>query len=329
MDRTAYLTFTPTVAERDEKGLPRRFEGVAYSGGVIPGYGWHGDAAIDLASLSLPEGQIFALVDHDPGKRAGKLTAQLAGNQVLVSGEFFAATEAGKEVAALFSEGAPWQMSVGIQAKAENGDRRTVEVNGKSLSVDTVFRQAVLREVSFVPVGADPHTSVAAFARDGLNSQHEESAMDLEKLKARVAELEAQLADKDAELTTASAELVTLRQFKADARKRDVERLQDDLSLDMSAEELDMYAAMPDKTFALVEVRLRGEQKARADSAAHLFQEQATNGRGEGSGVPAVNFATPAGFSIDAERLALHAKIEAHAAKNQMTYEAAAAALGA
>ena len=234
--QTAFFTFTPTVAERDEAGLPRRFEGVAYSGGVIPQYGAHGDVAVDLASLQLPNAPIFALVDHDPGKRAGKLGARLAGNQVLVSGEFFTASDAGKEVAALFAEGAPWQLSIGIQAAVESGERRSVTLNGRALSVDTIFRNAKLREVSFVPVGADPNTSVAAFARRHTDHQPEEPTMaDLDQLKARIAELEAQLGAKDAEASNTAAELAALRQFKADARKRDIERLQDDLALDLTA----------------------------------------------------------------------------------------------
>ena len=242
---TTFFTFTPTVAERDEAGLPRRFEGVAYSGGVIPGYGWHGDAAIDLSTMELPQGQVFALVDHDPGKRAGKLSARLVGNQVLVSGEFFTASDAGKEVAALFAEGAPWQMSVGIQGKVENGDRRSVELNGRALSVDTIFRNAKLREVSFVPVGADPNTSVAAFARRHTDHQPEEPTMaDLDQFKARIVELEAQLGAKDAEASNTAAELAALRQFKADSRKRDIERLQDDLALELSADKVTEFAAM-------------------------------------------------------------------------------------
>lgn len=268
---TAFFTFTPTVAERDEAGLPRRFEGVAYSGGVIPGYGWHGDAAIDLSTMELPQGQVFALVDHDPGKRAGKLSARLAGNQVLVSGEFFAASDAGKEVAALFAEGAPWQMSVGIQGKVENGDRRRVELNGRALSVDTIFRNAKLREVSFVPVGADPNTSVAAFARRHTDHQPEEPTMaDLDQFKDRIVELEAQLGAKDAEASNTAAELAALRQFKADSRKRDIERLQDDLALELSADDVTEFSAMPDKTFAMVETRLRGNKKTRTDSAGDL-----------------------------------------------------------
>lgn len=159
-----YLPFTPAV-EPARLGLPTRFSGVAYSGGAIPSYGAHGDVAIDLASLRVPAVALFALVDHDPVRRAGKLTARITGNQLLVAGEFFATTEAGREVAALFSEGAPWQMSVGIQVAVEGRDRRSVTVNGRTLTVDTVFRNAVLREVSFVPVGADPETSVQAFAK--------------------------------------------------------------------------------------------------------------------------------------------------------------------
>ena len=328
---TTFFTFTPTVAERDEAGLPRRFEGVAYSGGVIPGYGWHGDAAIDLSTMELPQGQVFALVDHDPGKRAGKLSARLVGNQVLVSGEFFTASDAGKEVAALFAEGAPWQMSVGIQGKVENGDRRSVELNGRALSVDTIFRNAKLREVSFVPVGADPNTSVAAFARRHTDHQPEEPTMaDLDQFKARIVELEAQLGAKDAEASNTAAELAALRQFKADARKRDIERLQDDLALELSADDVTEFAAMTDKTFTLVETRLRGNTKTRTDSAGdHLFSDQATSGRSGEESAVAVKFTAVQGYGVDSARLAMHGQILAHAEKHSISYAAAAAALGA
>jgi hypothetical protein len=105
---------------------------------------------------------------------------------VLVSGEFFTASDAGKEVAALFAEGAPWQLSVGIQAaggKRASGAASTL--NGRALSVDTIFRNAKLREVSFVPVGADPETSVHAFraaraqARNPFASMPTDSLLEL------------------------------------------------------------------------------------------------------------------------------------------------------
>lgn len=90
---------------------------------------------------------------------------------------------------------------------------------------------------------------------------------DLDQFKARIVELEAQLGAKDAEASNTAAELAALRQFKADSRKRDIERLQDDLALELSADEVTEFAAMTDKTFALVETRLRGNTKTRTDSA--------------------------------------------------------------
>lgn len=181
MNAAFSLTFSPAI-EPAAHGVPRRFRGIAYSGGVIPQYGAHGNAAIDLASLQLPNAPIFALVDHDPTQRAGKLTATLANNQVIVTGELFTGSEAGKNVAALFAEGAPWQLSIGIQAAVESGDRRSIELNGRALSVDTIFRNAKLREVSFVPVGADPETSVHAFRAARAQARNPFASMPIDSL---------------------------------------------------------------------------------------------------------------------------------------------------
>lgn len=63
-----------------------RFRGVAYSGGTIPQYGFYGDACIDLASLRLPERELFALVDHEPAKRAGKFSARVEANSIISRG---------------------------------------------------------------------------------------------------------------------------------------------------------------------------------------------------------------------------------------------------
>jgi phage head maturation protease len=141
-----------------------RFSGVAYSGGLIPGYGNYGDAAIDLSTITLPE-EVFALVDHDPGQRAGKGSLTVICNELVFSGELFKSTPAGQEVAALFAEGAPWQMSVGIQSKPEySKQKRLISVNAQAMTVNTLFTHASVREVSFVPIGADPNTSVSVFS---------------------------------------------------------------------------------------------------------------------------------------------------------------------
>lgn len=278
----AYLTFAPTVT-RDEAGLPKRFSGIAYSGGVIPGYGWYGDAAIDLASLTLPEGAIFALVDHDPAQRAGKLTARLSGNQILVDGEFFTATEAGREVAGLFAEGAPWQMSVGVQAKTTQTDTATAhEINGQTLSIHTLFTDATLREVSFVPVGADPNTSVAAFSAGGMDSRArggtspspKGNTMTIEELQAKVAELEGTLTAETARADAAETQLAGIRLA---ARKAAVVSLGADLGRELTAEEIAAFEKMPEEIFAVMAGTLKTFKPA-AGASSHLFSEQATNG---------------------------------------------------
>ncbi len=74
------LTFAVRPADKDGGAL--RFEGVAYSGGVVPAYGWHGDVVIDLASLKNADGEeLPVLVDHQASVEAiaGK------GRQVRVS----------------------------------------------------------------------------------------------------------------------------------------------------------------------------------------------------------------------------------------------------
>lgn len=91
---THFLTFAVEQSAPEQPG-PVRLRGMAYSGGLIPQYGWHGDAVIDLASVNLPN-QIFALVDHETNKRAGKCSPRLEGNQIIVEGELFDATDAGR-----------------------------------------------------------------------------------------------------------------------------------------------------------------------------------------------------------------------------------------
>jgi phage head maturation protease len=244
---THNLTFAVSM-QPEQAGLPRRFSGVAYSGGVIPDYGWNGDAAIDLATLQTG-GEIFALVDHNPTMRAGKLRARCEAGQLLVDGEFFTSTEAGREVAATFAEGAPWQMSVGIQASVEGSEKpRPVELNGQSLTVNSIFRNASLREVSFVPVGADPSTSVSAFAKQSTEGAPK---MELEKLQQQVAELTAKLAAVQAE-RDASNEAIQL----AATVQRKAELVLLFAEKPLSAEAETIYLSLSAAQFAAVKAEL-------------------------------------------------------------------------
>jgi hypothetical protein len=120
------------------------------------------------------------------------MTARIEAGRVLVEGQFFD-TPTGREVAQLFSEGAPWEMSVGIDAKLEpvEGD---ISANGQNFSsVRGAFRHGTLREVSFVPMGADPHTGVVAFAKPTQDNQpptEGQKMTEIDELKQRLTNVE-------------------------------------------------------------------------------------------------------------------------------------------
>lgn len=172
------ITFSPQVrppAADAAADAPITFAGVAYGGGLIPNYGWLGDVAIDLGTLRNSGAQVPALIDHEArvDSIAGRCTLELRtapdGAQSLhVSGSLTRATPAGQRMAALLAERYPIQMSLGMNARLrevspEDGPQR---LNGRSLPVAHVFEHATIREVSFVPTGADSSTSAeqASFA---------------------------------------------------------------------------------------------------------------------------------------------------------------------
>lgn len=278
----ACLSFAVQATNDPAATGPTRFRGIAYSGGLVPHYGFHGDACIDLSSIKLPEGRLFALVDHDPGKRAGQFSARLENDAIVVEGELFKSTESGREVAALLAEGAPWQMSVGIQADAESTDTlRTVQCNGRALSVHTVFRNAALREVSFVPVGADPNTAVAAFSRNLAGAvaptvpQTGEINMTLEELQQQVADLTGKL---EAETAARQSAEAALAETRLAARKASIAALAAELPHELTADETAALEKMPEDIFAAMAGTLqRFKPAASADPA--LFKEQATDGK--------------------------------------------------
>lgn len=268
-----------TFAITPDAASPKRFSGIAYSGGLIPQYGWHGDAAIDLSTMQIPEGRIFALVDHDPSRRAGHLTASIKDGALHVEGELFDATESGREVSALLAAGAPWQMSVGIQAETESGDKkRAVKINNRKLEINTLFKHAALREVSFVPVGADPNTSVASFSRNLGSQQKETHKMEeIDELKQQVAALTASL---EAEKTARATAETSLAEITLSARKSAVTALLTSVGMEDTTDNAAPYLDMPAATFAAVSQQMQALKPA-SQAPSHLFSEQAKDGKGE------------------------------------------------
>lgn len=230
--------FQPQL-EADESGTPRQFSGVCYSGGLIPSYGWFGNAAIDLSTLKAPTKALFALVNHDPDQRAGRCEIQAGATAVAIQGKFLKNT-AGQTVAAEFADGAPWEFSVGINATPKVFEKpTTVEVNGRLLTLDTLFVDAMVREVSFVPAGADPNTHAIAFAaKEAVMTE-----TNLVELTRRVAETEQQLAESAEALEATSNNLagmeLELNETKVKATVAEAELAAHKLELDVAKTELE------------------------------------------------------------------------------------------
>lgn len=295
------LTFAATFTEPATVDAPRRFTGVAYSGGLVPGY-WQGDIAIDLSGITLPGGDIPILSSHvnDLSAICGKGRVRMEADAILIDGEL-ATTKSGLEVAGLAASGVPLQLSVGLyQTSVEEfgGKTRKVECNGREMDLHAVIRSGTLREVSFVALGADPNTSVQIFkpaaqspgAGHVASGEEEGDTMELEALNARVAELEAE----NAELKTAAEAARTA------AREVEIKALFAAVGRDYNDDAAKPYQNLDAATFAAVAADLKSARPA-LDPA--LTREQATGGTSAHA-----SFAAPHGYSVDAEAADLHAK---------------------
>lgn len=273
-----YLTFAPDITVDESSGLPTGFSGIAYSGGVVPNFGWYGNSAIDMGSVSIPD-QMFALVNHDPDQRAGHCRVWIEGSTIRVAGQFSKITDAGKSVAGEFKEKAPWKLSVGFNANSEEmSPPQTVDLNGQSLSLSTIFRNARILEVSFVPADADPNTTVAAFAAPSPTPPQEPLMAD----DTRLADLERQVADLtvqlSAEKTRADTAETALSTYRTEARMSAVKVLFSDCGLEFSDDKAKPYLDMSDLSFSAVSEALKAKAPARSADPS-LFKATVPNGQ--------------------------------------------------
>lgn len=309
------------------EGRVTGFRGVAYSGGVVPNYGWAGDMAIDLASLNAPT-EVAILRNHDSNQIVGRAKVSCDGNTLTIEdGTFSTVTDAGREVSGLMGEGQPWALSVGVNAKAQFFEpRRKVQCNGQEMDVDCLLENARLLEVSFVPAGADPNAYAAQMsARMGLTpptTTDDASMNDLETARANIIELESQVATltaaRDAAQTQLSAIAARARTdavvalFGADAKPTDEQRA--------------AYLAMTEAQWSAVEAAVKAARPA-ADSS--LFRQSATAGRDPDAVQAVTPKATAALLPVDPEREQLHAQAIAYQLAHKVSFIAAARAVGA
>lgn len=139
-----------------------KFKGVAYTGAVISQHGYIENLIIDLSSLSVQKEKTPALRDHMSSQVAGSGKVQVKESGVDIEGSLSKRTTHGKEIVELSEDGVDWELSLGIYG----GRLREFEnetINGIEISKGTVLENGVIREVSFVILGADAGTSTEVF----------------------------------------------------------------------------------------------------------------------------------------------------------------------
>jgi hypothetical protein len=268
---------------------PKKFSGIAYSGGLAKSYGVVIDLATTTAAAPLP-----LLLEHERGAVIGAIgKVANSGTQLGVDGELF--SDIDEDAAALVEKAKriKYQMSVGIFDFTYEfiPAGKTVTVNGQSFNgpID-VLHNGVIREVSVCVLGADSNTSVSFFSlppeqRHALRlaagqSSEEVPPMDIAELKGKVDGLEAQVktlsAQLDAEKTAKEAAEAQLAEQAAATRKEQVKALFADLKRDYSDDAAKPYLAMAQADFDAVAKDLRA---AKPNLPGHLFSEQAKGGQ--------------------------------------------------
>ena len=166
----------------------RRFTMTAYTGGKLLLASFPYPVVVDLSGLKIPAKSRPILRDHDSSRIVGHTESiEINGSSIRLAGVISGSNEHAREVTAAGDNGFPWQSSIGAAAQrvvfVDRGE--AVEVNGRRFTGPLyVARQATLREVSFVALGADDQTVAQMVARQSsthVTRQIEVYAMEFEQ----------------------------------------------------------------------------------------------------------------------------------------------------
>jgi len=154
--------------EGDEAPQLRRFAMTAYTGGKLNLPNFPFPVVVDLSGMRIPAKSRPILRDHSIQQIVGHTESININRSTLrLKGVISGSNEHSREVAESSANGFPWQSSIGAMGSrmvfVDQGE--SVEVNGRRFTGPIyVARQSVLREVSFVALGADDRTSATLAA---------------------------------------------------------------------------------------------------------------------------------------------------------------------
>lgn len=161
------------AAAGDAPNTPKRFNAIAYTGGVMNLRGFMTPVVVDLAGVKVPNQKAPVLRDHDQAKPLGHSeTIEVTAQRIKVAGVLSGVGLEVDQVTALAANGYPWQTSIGTTIdKVEYVDRgQSAKVNGRNFPGPvTIVRDSTWRELTLCTLGADSNTSatIAASLTEG------------------------------------------------------------------------------------------------------------------------------------------------------------------
>lgn len=155
-----------------------RFRMTGNSGSPMRLSGWKYPVVLDMNGISIPSQKAPVRFQHDPHHGVGHTESiGVEGGKLMCTGVISRGTAAAKEIRDSAKNGFPWQASVGATADEVEFVKagQKAAVNGTEIEGPmNIARKSTLGELSFVDLGADPHTSALiangtriAAAKDG------------------------------------------------------------------------------------------------------------------------------------------------------------------
>lgn len=135
----------------------------AYTGAAMRIEGFYRPVVVELTGMRVPTKRLPVLRGHDPERIVAHTEdIDLTERRLHVEGVMSGVGASAQETLTLARNRFPWQASIGASVErmefVDSGGK--VKVNGRNFDGPLlVARQSTLREISFVPLGADPGTS--------------------------------------------------------------------------------------------------------------------------------------------------------------------------
>lgn len=171
--------FLEAAADSDADGAKRlrHFTMTAYTGGKLLLATFPIPVVVDLSGLKVTAKSRPILRDHDTSRIVGHTESiEVNAGSIRLAGVISGSNEHAREVADSGDNGFPWQSSIGAAAQrvvfVDRGE--SVEVNGRRFTGPLyIARQATLREVSFVALGADDQSAAQLAAHTNQQPSNE------------------------------------------------------------------------------------------------------------------------------------------------------------